>query len=39
MNVLRGVHTKDMGALYILYQAVDEFDFEKIESTKSSKEI
>lgn len=28
-----------MGALYILYQAVDEFDFEKIESTKSSKEI
>lgn len=31
--------TKDKTTLYILYQVVDEFDFEKITSSKSSKEV
>jgi len=32
------MRVKDKAALYILYQAVDKSDFEKITSAKSSKE-
>jgi len=32
------VHTKDKATLYILYRAIDEYDFEKIASVKSLKE-
>jgi len=39
LKVLKDVHVKDKAALYILYQAVDESDFEKIASVKSSKEV
>lgn len=39
MNVLRAMCTKDMVALYILYQVVNESSFEKIVNAKSSKEV
>jgi len=39
LKVLKDAHVKDKAALYILYQAVDESDFEKIASVKSSKEV
>ena len=36
--MLKDARVKDKAALYILYQVVDEFGFEKIASAKSSKE-
>jgi len=38
LKVLKDARVKDKAALYILYQAIDESDFEKIASGKSSKE-
>lgn len=38
LKALKEVHVKDKTTLYILYQAVDEFEFEKIISIKFSKE-
>ena len=38
LKVLKDTRVKDKAALYILYQVVDESDFEKIASAKSSKE-
>ena len=38
LKVLKEARVKDKAALYILYQAVDEFGFEKIASAKFSKE-
>jgi len=38
LKVLKDARVKDKATLYILYQAVDESDFEKIASAKSSKE-
>jgi len=38
LKVLKEVGVKDKATLYILYQVVDESDFEKIASAKSSKE-
>jgi len=37
-NVLKVTHTKGKTTLYILYQVLDETNFEEIESAKSSKE-
>jgi len=39
LKVLKEVRVKDTTTLYILYQDVDESDFEKIVSAKSSKEV
>jgi len=38
LKLLKDARVKDKAALYILYQAVDESDFKKIASAKSSKE-
>ena len=39
LKVLKHAHGKDEAALYILYQVVDNSNFEKIASVKSSKEV
>lgn len=39
MNMLRATYMKDNASLYILYQVVNKYDFEKIANAKSSKEV